>query len=682
MRSRCIPTSITEASLDSQWPAVDCDISVLGTLLGNYRVDHQLGAGGMGVVYVGHHEALGRPVVMKVLQPELCNDTDMVQRFFDEARAVTAVRSLGIVQVFDFGVTPDHRAYFVMERLDGESLATRLKQRRFDHAACCRLGRQVANVLQAAHAAGILHCDLKPANLFLVPDPEIAGGERVKVLDFGIAKLAGEAQSAGVRTYTSLMLGTLHYMSPEQCRSASTADARSDIYSLGCILFEMVCGRPPFVFTCVGDLVAAHLDEPPPDPHQLAPDVPPGLSALIAQMLAKAPDSRPPTMAAVSQALDDILRTLDPAAVPSGTPPSGLRAIRPLPGLPPEPPVAPSDVPAAVALPAPPAVAAPAPAAIEPPPPVAVATVAVPAPAVEPPASVVVAAVVEPPAPVAVAAVAVPAPAVEPPAPVAVAHPAAPGIAEPVRQPRDAVDDPSSSETTLPRARPHGRGRRLTYALGALVLLGSVVAIVLANDRPGRGEQTMPSAEIAAVRASNTATNTDPTADRVVADCRRSEADRNWSALAQCAVQLRPLAPRLAAEFSTRAAEEARSAPHVAAAQAALNDGALKQAKTEIDQVWPDAVDNAELQRAYAAAEDQEIDALATQLDSMKDASCAAYNQLLAEYTASDPPRVIEESTRRVPCKVLPKCDANTRGVACARDVRQERLHGGTRSLR
>src|SRR5262249_54382539 len=161
---------------------------------------------------------------------------------------------------------------------------------------------------------------------------------------------------------------------------------------------------PPFVFTCIGDLVAAHLGEPPPDPHQLAPDVPPGLSALIAQMLAKSPDSRPQTMATVSQALDDILRTLDPAAVSPWAPLSGVRASRPLPGLPPEYPVAPSDVPAAV----------------EPPAPVIVAAVAVPAPAV-----------VEPPAPVIVAAVAVPAPAaVEPLAPVVVAHPAAPDIAE------------------------------------------------------------------------------------------------------------------------------------------------------------------------------------------------------------------------------------------------------------
>jgi serine/threonine-protein kinase len=505
---------------------VDCDIVVLGTLLGNFRVVDQLGAGGMGVVYVGQHEALGRPVVMKVLQPELCGNAEMVQRFFDEARAVTAVRSPGIVQMFDFGVTADHRAYLVMELLEGESLAARLKQCRFDHAAICRLGRQIANVLQAAHAAAIIHGDLKPANLFLVPDPEIAGGERVKVLDFCIARLAGEAQFAGVRTRSGLMLGTHHYVSPEQCRSPSTADARSDIYALGCILFEMACGRPPFVFTGIGDLVAAHLDEPPPHPHELAPGVPPGLSALIAQMLAKSPDERPQAMATISQALDEILHALDPVAVAASTLFSAVRASRPsLPGLPPAYPVARPDAPTTVA----------------------------------------------PPTPLAVA----------PPAPPAIAPPA---IAEPVDTPRAAAPGPLSS-ATAPRRRTRAFAarralvRRLTYAFGALAIVGAAAEIAfLASDRPGRSEQTVPYADIEEARAGNTAADGTPIADRV-AECRRSQTDRNWTALAQCADQLRPLDPRLAAELGTRAAEEARSAPHVVAARAALSDGTLKQAR-------------------------------------------------------------------------------------------------------
>ena len=138
-----------------------------GTLLGNYRVVERLGEGGMGVVYVGRHETLGRRVVVKVLQPDLSSHAEMVQRFFNEAQAATEIRNPGIAQVFDFGTTPDGRAYFVMELLEGETLAARLKQRRHSHEECCRLGRQVANVLQATHAAGITHRDLKPDNLFL-----------------------------------------------------------------------------------------------------------------------------------------------------------------------------------------------------------------------------------------------------------------------------------------------------------------------------------------------------------------------------------------------------------------------------------------------------------------------------------------------------------------------------------
>jgi serine/threonine-protein kinase len=599
--------------------------SVLGSLLGNYRVVQQLSEGGMGVVYLAHHEALGRRVVIKVLQSELCNDADTVQRFFNEARAATAIRSPGIVQVFDFGVTSDQRAYFVMELLEGESLAARLKRRRYDVAECCRLGRQIANVMQAAHAARIIHRDLKPANLFLVADPEVAGGERVKVLDFGIAKLAGEARSAGVWTHTGLMMGTPYYMSPEQCRSASAADARSDIYSLGCILFEIACGRPPFLFTGVGDIVAAHLHEPPPHPHQLAPGVPPGLSALIAQTLAKHPDARPQTMAAVGQVLDDLLRTVGPAAVQL-PPPIEVGASPPSRAAPP------------LATPAAPPLARPATA---------------------------------PPVPLVIAQ----------PGPMAIAYPGPTAIAEPVRLPRPAVPNFSSIATTLRRwtgafaVGRRDRVRRWIYVLGALVIAGAVtaIAIVLSTDRSGTGEARVSYTEIAAASRASGAPAAAPraaiadaavsgadTADAataasaasLTAECRRYEAERNWQALAQCAGKLQSLDAELAAQLS-----------HVAAARTALRDGALKRAKAEIDQVCPRSVDCADLQRAYAAAEAQAIDALATQLGSAKDASCSAYNQLVAKYRASDPPRVVQEATRRVPCKTPPRCDADALGA-------------------
>jgi serine/threonine-protein kinase len=284
---------------------------LVGMLLGNYRVVEQLGEGGMGVVYIGRHETLGHRVVVKVLLPECSRDPDMVQRFFNEAQAATAIRNPGIAQVFDVGTTAEGQGYIVMELLEGQSLAARLQQRKLDYTACCRIGRQIANVLQAAHDAGITHRDLKPDNLFLVPDAEVIGGERVKVLDFGIAKLSGEGQAEMTRT--GMVMGSPGYMAPEQCRSIRMADARSDIYPLGCILYEMACGRAPFVGENPMEIVSAHLQVMPPHPHNLAPDLPYELSALIAKMLSKHPDARPQTMTAVGHALDGALRTLGEA---------------------------------------------------------------------------------------------------------------------------------------------------------------------------------------------------------------------------------------------------------------------------------------------------------------------------------------------------------------------------------
>jgi len=296
----------------------------------------------MGVVYIGRHETLSRRVVLKVLRPEMSRYADMVQRFFNEAQAATAIHNPGIVQIFDYGIAPEGSAFIVMELLQGETLTARLKQRPLDVVECCRIGRQIANVLQAAHAASITHRDLKPDNLFLVPDTEVAGGERVKVLDFGIAKLAGELHAVGVKTRTGVVMGTPSYMSPEQCRSAVTAEPRSDVYSLGCIMFEMVCGRPPFVGGGLGDIIGAHLHSPPLDPRILAPDVPPALAELILHLLAKKPEARPQTMAAVSQRLDEILRALGEPPPRAPTPQPMLDPTLPDPELPFAPELAPA----------------------------------------------------------------------------------------------------------------------------------------------------------------------------------------------------------------------------------------------------------------------------------------------------------------------------------------------------
>jgi len=188
----------------------------------------------MGSVWLAEHVALGRRAALKMLHPEFSNQPDIVSRFFNEARAATAIRDPGIVQVFDFGQHIDGRAYIVMELLEGEPLDRRLKREgALSIGDGLRLMRQVASTIGAAHTHGILHRDLKPENIYIVRDPEVLGGERAKVLDFGIAKLVGD--QTGVKTHTSAVMGTPAFMSPEQCRGAGQVDQRSDIYSLGCV---------------------------------------------------------------------------------------------------------------------------------------------------------------------------------------------------------------------------------------------------------------------------------------------------------------------------------------------------------------------------------------------------------------------------------------------------------------
>jgi serine/threonine-protein kinase len=206
----------------------------------------------MGVVYLARHVTLGRRAAIKVLRPALSSNQDIVSRFFNEARAVTAVRHPGIVEVFDFGFLEDRTAYIIMEYLEGESLAARLRRGRSTITVTLTIVRAIARALQAAHEQGIVHRDLKPDNVFLVPDSELPSGERVKLLDFGIAKLAfGDGNAS--HTTTGTVMGTPTYMSPEQCRGAGSVDHRADLYSLGCVAYEMLCGQPPFVADGPGD---------------------------------------------------------------------------------------------------------------------------------------------------------------------------------------------------------------------------------------------------------------------------------------------------------------------------------------------------------------------------------------------------------------------------------------------
>ncbi len=266
---------------------------MIGEMAGSYRIVRPLGEGGMGVVYVAEHPLLGREAVVKLLLPELSRHKESVERFFNEARASTLIEHPGIVSIFDFGYHPSGRAFIVMEKLPGESLAVRLRARGpLPEPEAFAIVRGIAGALAAAHAVGIVHRDLKPENIFLVPDPEVPAGERVKLLDFGIAKLTVEVSGRSASTRTGAVLGTPSYMSPEQCRGTGDIDHRADLYAVGCILFEMISGRLPFESAGTGEIIGAHQFVPPPPLRSRAPHCSTAAEALVAQLLAKAPADR------------------------------------------------------------------------------------------------------------------------------------------------------------------------------------------------------------------------------------------------------------------------------------------------------------------------------------------------------------------------------------------------------
>jgi serine/threonine protein kinase len=262
----------------------------------------QIGAGGMGEVWLAEHALLGRPAAIKLLHPSFSTHPDVVTRFFNEARAATAIADPGIVQIFDFGYD-NGVAYIVMEMLDGETLEARRHRGGVNVGDALRIMRQVASSLGAAHERGIVHRDLKPDNIFLVRDPEVAGGERAKVLDFGIAKLTGDST---IKTQTSAVMGTPLYMSPEQCRGAGLVDARSDVYSLGCVLFTLLAGRTVFEAEGVGDLIVKHVTEPAPRLSSLV-SVPPAVDNLVARCLEKDPARRFTSAGQLATALGALL---------------------------------------------------------------------------------------------------------------------------------------------------------------------------------------------------------------------------------------------------------------------------------------------------------------------------------------------------------------------------------------
>jgi serine/threonine-protein kinase len=268
--------------------------SLVGKRLGNYDIQNQIGEGGMGAVYLGHHPTIGKRVAIKVLHEELCEKPDVVTRFFNEAKAVNDINHPNIVDIIDFGDTTfDGKSckYIIMEFLDGESLSARMRREGVTIRETLSIVSQCGGALAASHAKGVIHRDLKPENVFLCNRP----GDRnyVKLLDFGIAKLTSEqGQAMSQKTRTGMVIGTPTYMSPEQCDGKGNIDARADIYALGVMMYELLTGRVPFPGDGFGEVLVAHLTREPDPPRSINPNIPAELEAIVLRCMRKRREER------------------------------------------------------------------------------------------------------------------------------------------------------------------------------------------------------------------------------------------------------------------------------------------------------------------------------------------------------------------------------------------------------
>ena len=294
-----------------------------GAVVGDtYEIDARLGAGAMGEVYAARHVNLGKRVAIKVIRQRLSEDNAAIERFAMEARTLAQIQHPAIVAVEHIGELADGRAFFVMELLRGETLFERLRRGRIALPEALRILDQMARGLEAAHTQGVTHRDLKPENTFLahLPDePSI-----IKLVDFGLAKIHVSDHRVE-RTQSGVALGTPMYMSPEQARGPDV-DHRTDIYSLGCVAYELVLGQAPFPHArTVPELYAAHLHESPPLPRSIWPEIPPQLDLALFAMLAKDPAHRP-TLAQVRAVIADARTSSEQRAASELV---GLRATKP-----------------------------------------------------------------------------------------------------------------------------------------------------------------------------------------------------------------------------------------------------------------------------------------------------------------------------------------------------------------
>ena len=294
-----------------------------GQLIGNYRIVSKLGTGGMGAVFLAEHPMIGKKVALKVIHRELATNKEVVQRFFQEARAVNRIGNEHIVEIHDFGVTPEGDHFYIMEYLEGQTLASVLaRETALETMRALHVGAQIASALSAAHTSGVIHRDLKPDNIMLMTrlgDPDF-----VKVLDFGLAKMFQGSGASAVQTAAGVLLGTPQYMSPEACESKRDIDHRTDIYALGILLFQMMTGVLPFDGETMGEVLVKQVTALPPVPRGLNSMIPPSVEQILLRCLAKHPDARFQTMQALREAL------LDPEAYLHGSPPiAPARSVAP-----------------------------------------------------------------------------------------------------------------------------------------------------------------------------------------------------------------------------------------------------------------------------------------------------------------------------------------------------------------
>lgn len=310
-------------------PIPDPRASVLGTVVDGFAIDAILGSGGCGTVYRGRQLGLDRPAAIKVPSFEVVDDPVLKKRFLREARAAARVRHPSVVTIYGVGELPDGRPYLAMELLDGVSLARMIDDGPLEVPRALALARKIALALAETHAAGVVHRDLKPSNI--IWRTERSGGDHVTLVDFGIA--AGQQGSADATRLTAggKVIGTPHYMAPEQVQGEHReVDHRSDLYALGCVLFELLTAEVPFDGTGF-EVVLAHMTKAPPAPSSVCAHIPPEVDALVAGLLRKRPEERIASADEVVGLIDEILETL--AAGPERTDPAMPSAASTSPAL-------------------------------------------------------------------------------------------------------------------------------------------------------------------------------------------------------------------------------------------------------------------------------------------------------------------------------------------------------------